>query len=183
MRLMSFAETWRQFKDGSKIHTLRLKQVWTDGDSYFAKRPAGPGRKLWDDDFEKIWIPAWWNHRIDEPTLKHGEIFEGVEWSPRVGKRWTCTSIDCPWVGDTRLDDPNWCDLCLGLTLSYRKPERGFLARHLGTEIVCLGDGDDHEAGREGFPGMSWPEFCAKNFKGVSFDTKVARVSFERIES
>lgn len=179
MRLMSFAKTWPQFHEGTKTHTLRLKQAWTDGTSYFAE--LSPGMRMRGDAksaFWKIWIPAWWSHRNNEPLLKPDEIFEGVEWSPRVGCRWACCR--CDWSGLVTERDFH-CDAC-GALARFRPPDRAKAVHH-STKLVELGDGDAHEAALEGFPGMSWAEFCAKHFKGIPLDTKVARIAFERIES
>ncbi len=71
-RLMSFTKTWPQFVDGSKRVTRRSRK--------------GKGG---------LWLPGW-------PTLKPGDMIEGIEWTPRWaphGERWVCP--DCGWLGDT----------------------------------------------------------------------------------
>jgi len=196
MRLISYAKTWPQYASGSKDITRRFRQMWTDGETYFPK-PA-PG-------LTKIWIPSWWNHRKDEPMLKPGEVFEGVEWSPRVGKRNVCRG--CGALFTKNIIGSAACD-CADAWIEWRAPARGEFSRHLETTIVRLGDGHgctlcsgtgeiafglhrvcpgcggggSEEAAREGFPGLSWAAFLKRCFPGVPPDSEVARIEFERIQ-
>ncbi len=190
MRLMSFAKTWTQFLAGSKSVTRRMKQVWTDGEVYF---PDPHNKAYAREHLEKIWIPAWWNHRTDEPTLKPGEILEGCQWSPRVGPRWCCP---CGVVGAKANKGLGLRPECAcGRLQVAQAPARGVFARHIETTIVTFDEQETgvlaepyraamlEEARREGFPGMPWSEFLKKHFAGVPPGSQVARVQFERIEA
>ena len=54
---------------------------WMDGDKLVTRR-GGPH-------------PAW-------AAARSGSLVETVEWSPRVGARWTCMA--CGWLGSTKLE-------------------------------------------------------------------------------
>lgn len=215
MRIISFSQTWPQYCNtdpaagATKCVTRRFKTVWFDGESYYptlsVDQRMADGFTFW-----KEIIPSWWDHRRDEPTLKPGEVFDGVEWSPRVGPRWCCSGGfvggKAPVAGWLPHGDEILRCKC-GNDLEARDPQRGVLSRHIETQIVTLGDddgcewcwesGDDPvlqnekcrrcggggsaEAAREGFPGLSWQQFLEKCFPKVPPQIEVARIHFQRI--
>ena len=113
-----------------------------------------------------------WSH------LRQGTIIEGVEWSPRVGRRWVC---ECGALGSTSAiyDEGGmvrWfsdagrmpkkvkgcsCRKILRGPAHYRNPRRLGLALVLDVRVERLGDITEEEVRREGFSGLDPAAFVS----------------------
>lgn len=144
-----------------------------------------------------LWLPGW-------PTLKVGDIIEGIEWTPRWaphGERWACPG--CGWLGDT---DPSVSALARMLRgaahakarpacihhpdpdpggFEWRAPERlpgteGH-RRIVSVRDELLGDITPDEVALEGFPDWSTERFIHMYSGGRAPDRarSVNRIEFE----
>lgn len=177
--------TWSRFVDGSKRVTRRSRRAegMREGRRYYA------------------WAPGW-------PTLKPGDVVEGIEWLPRWephGERWVCR--DCGWLGDTdpgmsiAARDPRWAahakarpdchhdsdrELFPNPDLIWRPPERlpgteGH-RRIVSVRDELLGDITPEDVVLEGFPGQSTEWFAAMYCSGdPDWDRPVNRIEFEEL--
>ncbi len=172
--LMAFTQTWPQFVDGSKRVTRRSRK--------------GKGG---------LWLPGW-------PTLKPGDMIEGIEWMPRWaphGQRWVCRR--CDWRGDT---DPSetkivrimrWkahekaspdCHLT-SPSLEWRAPKRlpGTKGhrRIVSVREEILGDVTPEDIVLEGFPDWSTEWFiymyCVGTAPKYDKARPVNRIEFEEL--
>jgi hypothetical protein len=130
--------------------------------------------------------------------LKVGDVVEGVEWSPRIGKRLCCP---CGWRGGTKKPtvgvdgvERHRIDQNLHLAprdcarwreVQYRPPRRLGLFRVVSVRRQQLAAVylDPQEVAREGFPGMSPSDFIALFCAPGKPDAlrEVTRIEFERV--
>jgi len=190
MKLISMAKTVRQVRDGLPV---------TDGGGLPAGDDAGwlvkglagwrhlpsPSSAFDIRDgrlYKDVTRRGGWTKKKGEPAVwrrgwakaKAGDLVELVEWSPRVGARWSCDL--CGSLGPTGaailpdrvLFGPSeaWayahtCGIHGPHGLEYRYPERLGVRRIVSADAVQLGNIDQVDLVREGFPGMTPEAFVA----------------------
>ncbi len=109
--------------------------------------------------------------------LKPDDVIEGVEWSPRIGRRWKCR--DCGALGGKGLGTDEAHGVCpdgCGGDAYWMLPERGEFRRILSTRREPLGDITAEEVALEGFPGQS-PAWFIRMYTDRPFGVQPALLS------
>ena len=174
MKMISMAKTIGAVRDGIPIErydwptgsgfTIGTLAVADDPSRHFDIREGRLYKDVtrrggWTKEKGKppVWRRAW-------AKAKAGDRVVLVEWSPRVGPRWACA---CGWLGPTTATigagagvHKNHGVNC-GKQSNYRDPQSLGVRRIVSADAVRLGDIDEVDLIREGFPGMTAEEFVA----------------------